>query len=138
MSFNLEIVTPEGKIYEHAIDSVVIPTPNGEIGVLPGHIPLLTIVSPGELKIYHNGKEESLAVDKGFARILGDTVSVLTEAAIHIEHIDIKAVEEAELRAQKALEEARFKKEIDPAEIERLEAVARFAIAQKLSKQRKL
>lgn len=138
MSFKLEIVTPEGKIYEHAIDSVVIPTPEGEIGILPGHIPLLTMVSPGELKAYHHGQEQSLAVDKGFARVLGDTVSVLTEAAINIEHIDIKAVEEAELRAQKALEEARFKKEIDPAEIERLEAVARFAIAQKLSKQRKL
>lgn len=138
MPLNLEIVTPEGTIYSQTIDSVVLPTLNGEIGILPGHIPLLTMLNPGELKVSHAGKEESLAIDKGFARVLGDTVSVLTEAAIEIKHIDIQAVEEAERRAQKALEEARFTKQIDPAEIERLEAIARFAIAQKLTKQRKL
>lgn len=138
MPLNLEIVTPEGKIYSQTIDSVVLPTLNGEIGILPGHIPLLTMLNPGELKVSHAGHEESLAIDKGFVRVLGDTVSVLTEAAIEIAHIDIQAVEEAERRAQKALEEARFTKQIDPAEIERLEAIARFAIAQKLTKQRKL
>lgn len=138
MPLKLEIVTPEGNVYSEEIDYVVLPTLNGEVGILPGHIPLLTMINPGELKVTRAGQEESLAVDKGFARVLGDTVSVLTEAAIKIEHIDIKAVEEAEYRAQKALEEARFRKDIDPAEIQRLEAIARFSIAQRLSKQRKL
>lgn len=138
MALTLEIVTPEGKAFTDVVDYVVLPTLEGEIGILPGHIPLLTMINPGELKIVRSGHEEFLAVDKGFARIMGDTISVLTEAAINIDHINLSTVEEAEAHAQKALEDARNQKDIDPAEIERLEAITRFSIAQRLSKQRKL
>lgn len=138
MAFTLEIVTPEGKAYADTVEHVVIPTTDGEIDVLPGHIPLLSMIQPGELKVVRSGHEECLAVDKGFVRILGDTVAVLTEAAINVDEIDLSSVQEAESRATTALDEARKNKDIDPSEIERLEAVARFSITQKLAKQRKL
>ena len=133
----IEIVTPEKKVYSGNADSVVLPTVEGEIGVLPGHIPILTMLDPGELEVSVGGKIEYLAVDKGFAQIYGDKVSVLTESAINIEEIDLSAVEEARARAEAALKEAE-KSGIDPAEVEKLETIVRFSLAQKLAKQKRI
>lgn len=133
----LEIITPTGKIYSSEVQDVVLPTPQGEIDILPGHLPLITLVKAGEVQAGVSGNErEHLAVDKGFARVLGDTVSILTEAAIDEKSIDLSQVEEAQKRAEAALERAR-KENVDPAEIEKLESIARFAIAQQLVKKRR-
>jgi F-type H+-transporting ATPase subunit epsilon len=127
MSLTLEIVTPEARVYSDTIDTVVIPTVDGEIGILPGHIPLLTQVDHGELRVTKNGVTTFLAVGKGFAEISNDKVSVLAENAINEEKIDEHAVEQAQKRAEEALA---GKSDLDPAEIERLEGVVRFAVAQ--------
>lgn len=133
MSLTLEIVTPEERAYSDSADHVVIPTTTGEVGVLAGHIPLLTQVEPGELRLYRNGELHYLAVGKGFAQVTGNKVSVLAESAIREEKIDESAVEEAMKRAQEALSGA----DLDPAEVERLESVVRFSVAQLLVKQRR-
>lgn len=135
-SLILEIVTPEGVAYRETVDHVEVPTAVGEIGVLPGHIPLLSLVKAGQLRVTKAGKVEYLAVDRGFARVLGDTLSILTEAAIHVEAIDLAKVSEAEQRAQEALEEAKKHPHLDPAEIEKMEAIVRFAVAQRLVKRK--
>lgn len=135
MPLLLEIVTPDKKVYSEMVDHVVVPTKNGEIDVLPGHIPLLSIVEPGELKVGLNGATVSLAVDKGFVQILGDKVSILTEAAINVEAIDLNEVEEARLRAEEALKDALVRNE-DPETLQELETRAQFAIVQRLIKQR--
>ncbi|PTY05227.1 ATP synthase F1 subunit epsilon [Opitutaceae bacterium EW11] len=127
MALTLEIVTPEARVYSDTIDTVVIPTVEGEIGILPGHIPLLTQVESGELRVTKGGAVHHLAVGKGFAEVQGDKVSVLAESAIEEEKIDESAVEKAMERAEEAL---RGKESLDPAEIERLEGVVRFAVAQ--------
>jgi F-type H+-transporting ATPase subunit epsilon len=132
----LEIVTPEKKVYSEQVESVVLPTVEGEVGILPGHIPLLTMLDLGELQVAAKGKVESLAVDKGFAQVYGDKVSVLTEAAINVEEIDLSEVEKAQERAEKALEEAE-KEGMDPAEIEQLENLVRFSLQQKLLKRKR-
>ncbi len=132
----LEIVTPEKKVYSEQVESVVLPTVEGEVGILPGHIPLLTMLDLGELQVAAKGKVESLAVDKGFAQVYGDKVSVLTEAAIDVEEIDLSEVEKAQERAEKALEEAE-KEGMDPAEIEQLENLVRFSLQQKLLKRKR-
>jgi F-type H+-transporting ATPase subunit epsilon len=88
MALTLEIVTPEARVYSDTIDTVVIPTTEGEIGILPGHIPLLTRIADGELRVIKGGVESHLAVGGGFAQIEGDTVSVLAEQAITAEKID--------------------------------------------------
>ncbi|WOO42284.1 ATP synthase F1 subunit epsilon [Rubellicoccus peritrichatus] len=132
----LEIVTPEGKAYTKEVEDVVLPTAEGEIDILPGHQPLITVIEAGEVQAGTGSGREFLAVDKGFARVLGDAVSVLTEGAIDVAEIDLSQVEEAQKRAEEALERAKNEK-MDPAEIEKLEAVARFAIAQQLVKKRR-
>ena len=136
MALHLEIITPEGKAYSQTADSVIIPTPQGEIDILPGHIPLLTLVAPGELRAEHGETSEFLAVDEGFAQILGDKVSIMTEQAINVEEIDLTVIEEARARAEKALKEAIEKGE-DPAVVEEAETILRFAIAQRLAKERR-
>lgn len=135
MHLFFEIVTPTGIVYQaENVNSVTLPTTAGELGILPGHIPLTAEVEPGEIDVETSAGTTKLAVDKGYARVLADRVSVLAEAAIDVKAIDLSAVEDAQRRAEAALEAARHQKEIDPAELERLEAVARFAIAQKLVK----
>ncbi len=132
----LEIITPEKKVYSSEVTEVVLPTLDGEVDILPGHQPLLTLLEPGEIQAVGANGREYLAVDKGFARVLGDTLSVLTEAAIDIKAIDIDQVEKAQRRAEAALKKARDEGH-DPAEIEQLESIARFAIAQRLAKQKR-
>jgi len=134
MALTLEIVTPEARVYSDTIETVVIPTMDGEIGILPGHIPLLTQVAAGELRVTKGGRTEHLAVGSGFAEVYGDRVSVLAESAITEEKIDLNAVEEARKRAEVALKE---KFDLDPTEVERLEGVVRFAIAQLAVKTRR-
>jgi F-type H+-transporting ATPase subunit epsilon len=127
MPLTLEIVTPEARVYSDTIDTVVIPTTDGEIGIMPGHIPLLTQVDHGELRVTKGGATQSLAVSGGFAQIVADKVSVLAEGAIQEEKIDEHAAEAAMKRAEEAL---KAKDGLEPAEIERLESVVRFAVAQ--------
>jgi F-type H+-transporting ATPase subunit epsilon len=134
MPLNLEIVTPEARVYSDTIDSVVIPTVEGEIGVLPGHISLLTQVADGELRVTKNGRTQLLVVADGFAQIANDKVSVLAQSAIEEEKIDEHAVEEAQKRAEAELRERNV---LQPAEVERLEAFVRFAVAQLSVKRRK-
>jgi F-type H+-transporting ATPase subunit epsilon len=134
MPLTLEIVTPEARVYSDTIDTVVIPTQTGEIGILAGHIPLLTQVVSGELRLVKDGKEQILAVGKGFAQIESDKVSILAEHAITEEKIDEKAVELALQRAQTELTAAAH---LDPAEQEVLHELVRFAGVQLELKRRK-
>tara|TARA_Y100001934_G_scaffold252443_1_gene316494 strand:+ start:100 stop:507 length:408 start_codon:yes stop_codon:yes gene_type:complete len=135
MSLTLEIVTPEKRVYSKSVERVKLPCSEGEMEVLPGHIPLITTVDAGEVRTQSKGQSELLAVDRGFVEVFGDKVSILTEAAIDIEDIDLEAAEKAQKRAEEALAKAEADN-LDPAEVERLEAVARFAITQKLLKKR--
>ena len=134
MALTLEIVTPEARVYSDTVDTVVVPTLTGEIGILPGHIPLLTQVVSGELRLMKDGKEQFLVVGKGFAQIESDKVSILAEHAITEEKIDEKAVEQALQRAQNELTSAAH---MDPAEQEVLHELVRFAGVQLELKRRK-
>lgn len=127
MPLTLEIVTPEARVYSDSIDSVVIPTVEGEVGILPGHIPLLTQVDHGELRVTKGGSTQLLAVSGGFAQVAADKVSVLAESAIQEEKIDEHAAENAMKRAE---EELKRRDALAPAEVERLEGVVRFSVAQ--------
>jgi F-type H+-transporting ATPase subunit epsilon len=136
MSLTLEIVTPEARVYSDTVDNVVIPTLEGEIGVLPRHLPLLSQVTDGELRVAKGSNTETLVIGDGFVQVQGDKVSVLAEHAIEENSIDEDAVEKAMQRAQTELQEAKNSK-IDPAEIERLESVVRFSVAQLLIKKKR-
>ena len=127
MPLLLEIVTPEGRVYSDTVDTVVLPTTQGEIGILPGHLPLLTQIEDGELRVQKGNATESLACGRGFVEIAGDKISVLAEQAINVAAIDESAVENACRRAEDALAK---KQDLSAEETERLESVVRFAYAQ--------
>ena len=129
----LEIITPDDKVLSTEADEVMLPTESGETGILPGHMPLVTKVVAGELRLIQKGQTESIAVDHGFAKVLGNTVSVLTEAAIDVKEIDLSEVEAAQARAEEALCVAESEG-YDPVELESLESNVRYLIAQKLAK----
>ena len=135
MPLTLEIVTPEKRVYSQPVDRVKLPCSEGDMEVLPGHVPLITTINAGEVRAQKDGQTEQLAVDNGFVEVFGDKVSILTGAAIDIEDIDHEAVDKAQKRAEEALAKAEADN-LDPAEVERLEAIARFAITQKLLKKR--
>ena len=134
MALTLEIVTPDSQVYSDTVDTVVIPTVEGEIGVLPGHLPLLTQVDDGELLVTKGNSTEYLAVSGGFAQISGDKVSVLAEHACYEEAIDENAVEEALKRAEQNLKDA---KDVDPRQFEHLQSLVRFSGIQLALKRRR-
>lgn len=134
MPLTLEIVTPESKVYSDTIDTVVIPTADGEVGILPGHIALLTQIEHGELRVTKNGVTQFLAVSGGFAEVEGDRVHVLAEFAIDEEKIDETAVENALKRAEQQLADA---KDIDPQEYEHLQSLVRYSGVQLAVKRRR-
>ena len=137
MSLKLEIVTPEGIVWQNdGVLAVSIPTSTGRIEVLAGHIPLVSRLMAGYLTVtMPDGSVQDLAVDNGYVNISADTISIIAQAAVKIEDIDANAVEEAKEAALKALENA--KNSHDDIEVERLEAIVRFAVAQELAKSKR-
>ncbi len=104
-TLKLEIVTPEAVIYSEDVDMVTLPASEGDAGIYPNHVPLMTKVHAGELIAKKGGSEEILAVGEGFAEITGDHVAILTDNAIGSADIDETVAEEAKAKAQKRLEE---------------------------------
>jgi F-type H+-transporting ATPase subunit epsilon len=104
-TLKLEIVTPEEKIYSEDVEMVTLPGAEGELGVYPNHVPLLTTLKPGELRVVKDGRGTAMAVGEGFVEIKADSISVLTDMALQSEKIDLEAAEAAVARAQAAMKE---------------------------------
>src|SRR5258705_3154214 len=102
-TLKLEIVTPEEKIYSEDVEMVTLPGPEGELGVYAKHVPLLTTLGPGELRVLKNGRETAMAIGDGFVEIKADAVSVLTDMDPASENIDIDAARAAVQRANAAM-----------------------------------
>ncbi len=104
MTIQLEIVTPERLAYSDAVDAVVLPGSEGELGVLPHHAPLVTTLGTGELRIRKGGQEESFAIIGGFLQVKPDRIVVMAETADMAAEIDLERANEARREAEKALE----------------------------------
>ena len=104
MSILLEIVTPERMAYSDTVDSVQLPGVEGELGVLPGHAPLVSMLGVGELRIRKGGAEESFAIVGGFLQVRPDKVVVMAETADLASEIDLERAQEARREAERALE----------------------------------
>ena len=111
-TLRLEIVTPEATAYSEEVEMVTLPGSEGELGVYPNHVPLLTVLKPGELRVIKDGRARSLAVGEGFIEITAERVSVLTDVALEPERIDESAVEQAVARAQAAMKEDHTAEEV--------------------------
>jgi len=130
-TLKLEIVTPEAKAYSEDVDMVTLPGVEGEMGVLPAHIPLLTQLVAGEVAVRKDGREIYLAVGDGFVEIAGDHVAIMTDMAIQAENIDESKAEEARLRA-----EARLAEKLDDEEAAMVNASLAHSLAQLKVKRR--
>jgi F-type H+-transporting ATPase subunit epsilon len=102
-TFQLEIVTPEKKVVDTAAGEVQIPGKNGYLGILPGHAPLITELSVGEITYRDNAGEQRLAVAWGFAEVLPDKVTILAESAERPSEIDADRARKAKERAEERL-----------------------------------
>src|SRR5271157_5058860 len=130
----LEIVTPEAKTFSGEVDMVVLPGVEGELGILPMHVPLMTQLLPGEVRILQGGKETDLVVGTGFVEVSQTHVSILTDMAMADTEIDEQAAEEAMKRAEASAKEKDLNSE-EVAEIER--AIARSLAQLKFKRRRR-
>src|SRR6185369_2206808 len=124
-TLKLEIVTPEAKTYSDEVEMVTIPGVEGEMGIYPQHVPLVTQILPGEVIVRKSDREVSLAVGEGFVQITANHVAIMTDMAITAEHIDEAKAEEARRRA-----EARLAEQLDDAEAAAVNASLAHSLAQ--------
>ena len=104
-TLKLEIVTPEAKTFSEDVDMITLPGIDGEMGIYPQHVPLMTQVVAGEVVVRKGAEETFLAIGDGFVEITGDHVAILTDMAIRAENIDEGKAEEARKRAEARLSE---------------------------------
>lgn len=137
MAFVLKIIVPEKIVFEGEVTSVILPTTLGEIEILEGHLPIIGILEVGTVFYKEEDRMVPIAIDTGFFRLKGSELVLLTEAAIDVQVLDESSIDAAVQRAQEALEKAKNEKVIDDDELERLDKIFRFQVAQKLTKQAK-
>ena len=102
-SINLEIITPERVVFKDEVKYISAPSETGQIGILPDHVPLFTILEEGEIKIERNGEEIFIAIGGGFLEVARNYASILVTSAYHAE--EINEALEAKKRAESALSE---------------------------------
>lgn len=127
-SFQLRIITPDRQFYENRVDMVEFNTTEGQIGVLPGHIPMTVIIKPGILKIYEAEGERAAALHSGFVEILPDKVTILAEIVEWPEEIDGERAAAARERAEERLKSRTPETDVVRAETALLRAMARIQV----------
>jgi F-type H+-transporting ATPase subunit epsilon len=127
-TLRLEIVTPEKTAYSEDVEMVTLPGSEGELGVYPNHVPLLTTLNPGELRVLKAGKETFLAIGEGFVEVTGTSVSVLTDMALDVTAIDESAAEEAVARARAAMKDDLGKEEVAAVQASLQKALAQLHV----------
>jgi F-type H+-transporting ATPase subunit epsilon len=126
MPLQLEIVTPEARVFSDEVDSVLLPGAEGELGVLPQHAPLVTTLKPGELRYTKASKIQEYCVGDGLVEITGTAVRVLTDIALDESGIDEQHVQEALARAEARMKE----KDIGAEEVAAVQALIAKSTAQ--------
>ena len=111
-TLRLEIVTPDAVVYSDDVEMVTLPGVEGQMGILPQHVPLMTQMVPGEMIVRKGEQDRFLAVGEGFVEITGDRVAILTDMAVAAESIDEAKAEEARQRAQARLRERMSDEEV--------------------------
>jgi len=111
-TMKLRIVTPETTIYEQDVDMVTLPGVEGQVGLLPGHIRMMSQMVPGELIVHKDGRDRFLAVGEGLVEVSSERVDILTDMAITAENIDEAKAEQARQRAAARLRERMSSEEV--------------------------
>ncbi|HEX8288212.1 MAG TPA: F0F1 ATP synthase subunit epsilon [Pyrinomonadaceae bacterium] len=127
---NLEIVTPEKRVFDETVDAVTIPTTNGEIGILPNHVPLISSLKSGILTYSNRGATERMVVSGGFVEVSANKVSIMADVAERADEINAEAARAERESAEKVLSAWSGTEDEFEVEKERLEkAQARLQLA---------
>ena len=130
-TLKLEIVTAERAVYSDEVDMVIAPGIVGQLGILPNHAPLMTMLEPGELCVRKGGEETFIAISGGFLEVLQNKVVILADTAERVEEIDIARAEEAKRRAQEQLERHPTGTDMFAAEAALRRSLARLKVAER-------
>jgi F-type H+-transporting ATPase subunit epsilon len=136
MPIKLEIVTAERVVFSGDVDIITAPGMDGELGILPHHTPLMTMLMPGELLARKNGEEYCLAISGGFLEVRPDRVIVLADSAERAEEIDIARAEAAKKRAEERLSHPSSELDIARAQAAFKRAAARIDVATRRKRRR--
>ncbi len=130
-TFKLEIVTPEKKVVDTAVEDVQIPAKSGYLGVLPGHAPLIAELAVGEISFHDASGESRLAVAWGFVEVLPDKVTILAETAERPSEIDVDRARKSKARAEQMLTSGDMNVDVDRALDSLHRAETRIEVAEK-------
>lgn len=136
MSIKIEVVTAEKLVYSDNVDMIIAPGTEGELGILPHHTPLMTMLKPGELRIKKGNEESGMVVTGGFLEVRPDRVIVLADAAERAEEIDEVRAELAKKRAQERLTHLTPETDKARAEAALRRALIRLEVVEKRKKRR--
>lgn len=128
---HLEVITPEKQVFTDDVDTVVVPAVEGDVGILPDHVPIFTKIRSGEIMIRKDNRQFFLAVTGGFLEVLDNKVNILADYAIRAEEIEIAQVEEARRRAEKLMEEKGVERDFALAQAELQKALLELKIGRK-------
>jgi F-type H+-transporting ATPase subunit epsilon len=134
----LDIVTAERVVYSADVDEVIAPGAEGQLGILPHHTPLMTILQAGELVVRKGGQEDSLAISGGFLEVRPDHVIILADQAERAEEIDTARAEEARKRAEERLKQRPAGMDETRTEAALRRALVRLQVAEKIKTRRKV
>ena len=132
-AIKLEIVSAETAIFSGEATMVVAPGKDGDLGIAPKHTPLLTTLSPGEIEVHKEGEDkEYIYVTGGILEVQPHMVTILADSATHSDELDEEAALEAKNQAEKALQGADKKEDLEQAQAQLVEAAARYSAVKKL------
>jgi F-type H+-transporting ATPase subunit epsilon len=136
-TISVDIVSVEGSIWSGEANLVIAPARMGEVGIAPRHAPMLTTLRPGDLRVQRDGQEELFFyVTGGILEVQPKKITVLADTALHAAQLDESAADEARKRAEEALKGAGTKEDLAHAQLQLVEAAARYRAAQKLKGKR--
>ena len=130
-TFRLEIVTAERMVFSDDVSAIIAWGVEGQLGILPHHAPLMTMLQPGDILIRKDKEEELFAISGGFLEVRPDKVIILADACERVDEIDVSRAEEAKKRAQETMKAAPLSAEAATAEAALRRSLARLKVAEK-------
>jgi F-type H+-transporting ATPase subunit epsilon len=137
-TLKLEVITAERQVFSDEVNTVVAPGVDGELGILPHHAPLITMLKPGELLIRKDGQETYLFVSGGFLEVRPDKIIILADACERCEEIDIERAEAAKQRAEERLKTHIPEVDMARAQAALLRSLVRLKVAERIRRKSQL
>lgn len=131
MKLTVNVLTPQAQVFSGEAEEVLVPSVNGELGILPNHASLLTQVMPGEIQVKTGSKTQSIAIMGGYIEVNNNVVNILGDFAIRAEDIEIAKVEQAKDKAEKLKKEKISQEDLASIEADLRRSILELKVARK-------